>query len=122
MLALPASVRVYLASEPVDMRRGHDGLFEIVKSWVLDPFSGDLFAFVGKRRDRMKVLVWHRGGFVLLYKRLEKGRFRIPNVKPGAKRVVLDATELAMLLDGIDLSRVKRPDLWTPPARATATA
>jgi transposase len=122
VLALPASVRVYLASEPVDMRRGHDGLFEIVKSWGLDPFSGDLFAFVGKRRDRVKILVWHRGGFVLLYKRLEKGRFRIPQVKPGAKRVVLDATELAMLLDGIDLSRVKRPDLWTPPARATASA
>ena len=122
VLALPASVRVYLASEPVDMRRGHDGLFEIVKSWGLDPFSGDLFAFVGKRRDRVKILVWHRGGFVLLYKRLEKGRFRIPQVKPGAKRVVLDATELAMLLDGIDLSRVKRPDFWTPPARATASA
>jgi transposase len=122
VLALPASVRVYLASEPVDMRRGHDGLFEIVKSWGLDPFSGDLFAFVGKRRDRVKILVWHRGGVVLLYKRLEKGRFRIPQVKPGAKRVVLDATELAMLLDGIDLSRVKRPDLWTPPARATASA
>jgi transposase len=122
VLALPASVRVYLASEPVDMRRGHDGLFEIVKSWGLDPFSGDLFAFVGKRSDRVKVLVWHRGGFVLLYKRLEKGRFRIPRVKPGATRVVLDATELAMLLDGIDLSRVKLPDLWTPPARATASA
>lgn len=122
MLSLPASVRVYLASEPVDMRRGHNGLFELVKSWGLDPFSGDLFAFVGKRHDRVKVLVWHRGGFVLLYKRLEKGRFRIPKVKPGATRVVLDATELAMLLDGIDLSRVKRPDLWTPPARAAASA
>jgi transposase len=122
VLSLPASVRVYLASEPVDMRRGHNGLFELVKSWGLDPFSGDLFAFVGKRHDRVKVLVWHRGGFVLLYKRLEKGRFRIPKVKPGATRVVLDATELAMLLDGIDLSRVKRPDLWTPPARAAASA
>jgi transposase len=86
MLALPASVRVYLASEPVDMRRGHDGLFAIVKNWGLDPFSGDLFGFVGKRRDRAKILVWHRGGFVLLYKRLEKGRFRIPRVEPGAMR------------------------------------
>lgn len=117
MLALPASVRVYVASEPVDMRRGHDGLFAIVKSWGLDPFSGDLFGFVGKRRDRLKVLVWHRGGFILLYKRLEKGRFRIPVVKAGETRAVLDATDLTMLLDGIDLARVNRPALWHPPSR-----
>lgn len=117
MLALPATVRVYMASEPVDMRRGHNGLFEMVRAWGLDAFSGDLFGFVGKRRDRVKILVWHRGGFVLIYKRLEKGRFRIPQVKPGAHRAVLDATELTMLLDGIDVSRVQRPELWTPPER-----
>lgn len=114
MLALPPSVRVYLASEPVDMRRGHDGLFELVKKWGLDPFSEDLFGFIGKRRDRAKILVWYRGGFVLIYKRLEKGRFQIPRVAPGSTRAVLDATELTMLLDGIDLSRVKRPELWEP--------
>jgi transposase len=51
------------------MRAGHDGLFAIVNSWGLDPFNGDLFAFVGKRSDRIKILVWHRGGFLLLYKR-----------------------------------------------------
>jgi transposase len=117
MLSLPATVRVYLASEPVDMRRGHDGLFAIIQGWGLDPFSGDLFGFVGKRRDRAKILVWHRGGFVLLYKRLEKGRFRIPTVQAGVTRAVLDATELAMLLDGIDLAQVKRPTLWAPPQR-----
>jgi transposase len=117
MLSLPASVRVFIASEPVDMRRGHDGLFAIVKSWGLDPFSGDLYGFVGKRRNRAKILVWHRGGFVLVYKRLEKGCFRIPAVEPGANRAVLDATELAMLLDGIDLAHVKRPALWSPAAK-----
>jgi len=118
MLSLPASVRVYLASEPVDMRCGHDGLFAIVRSWGLDPFSGDLYGFIGKRRNRAKILVWHRGGFVLVYKRLEKGRFRIPSVTGGSNRAVLDATELTMLLDGIDLSRVKRPSLWSPPQAA----
>jgi transposase len=121
VLSLPASARVYLASEPVDMRRGHDGLFAIVKGWGLDPFSGDLFGFIGKRLDRAKILVWHRGGFVLLYKRLEKGRFRIPRVEVGETRAVLDATELTMLLDGIDLSRVKRPKLWSPPRVSDAT-
>lgn len=114
MLALPASVRVYVASEPVDMRRGHDGLFAIVKSWGLDPFSGNLYCFIGKRRDRIKILVWHRGGFLLLYKRLERGRFRVPRVLPGSSTAVLDATDLTMLLDGIDLDGVKRPNLWSP--------
>lgn len=70
---------------------------------------------MGKRRDRLKILVWHRGGFVLIYKRLEKGRFRIPRVKPGDSRAVLDSTDLTMLLDGIDLSGVNRPALWSPP-------
>lgn len=117
MWSFPPSVRVFLASEPIDMRRGHDGLFAIVRSWDLDPFSGDLFAFVGKRRDRVKILVRHRGGFLLLYKRLEKGRFRIPRVEPGSRTAKLDATDLTMLLDGIDVERVKRPKLWDPPRR-----
>ena len=114
MLSLPRSVKVYLSSAPMDMRRGHDGLFAVVKQWGLDPFSGHLFAFVGKRGDRIKILVWDRGGFLLLYKRLEKGRFRLPRVPEGSTTVTLDATELSMLLDGIDVSRVRRPALWEP--------
>jgi transposase len=114
VFALSPHVRVYLASQPVDMRAGHDGLFAIVKSWGLNPFGGDLFAFVGKRGDRAKILLWHRGGFLLLYKRLEKGRFRIPTIEPGTRTATLDATELTMLLDGIDVARVKRPALWEP--------
>ncbi len=117
MLTLPRSVRVYLASAPVDMRRGHDGLLSIVRGWGLDPFSGHLFAFVGRRADRLKVLMWDRGGFVVVYKRLERGRFRLPKVTAGTSTVVLDSTELAMLLDGIDLRGVRRPALWEP-ARA----
>jgi transposase len=119
MLALPASVRVYLASEPVDMRRGHDGLFAVVRAWSLDPFSGHLFVFVGKAKNRIKVLFWHRGGFVLVYKRLEKGRFRMPRVRARSRTVTLDATDLTMLLDGIDFEQVKRPKLWDPPVSAT---
>jgi transposase len=115
-------VRVFLASQPVDMRAGHDGLFAIVKEWGLDPFTGDLFAFVGKRGDRVKILVWHRGGVLLMYKRLERGRFRIPQVDRGQRTALLDATQLAMLLDGMDVTHVKRPSLWEPPTSArTAT-
>lgn len=115
MLTLPASVRVYLAATPVDLRRGHDGLVAIVRSeWRLDPFAGHLFVFLGRRLDRVKILVWDRNGFVLYYKRLSKGRFRMPRVKPGAERVEMDATTLAMLLDGIDVQHVRRPAVWSP--------
>lgn len=117
MLTLPPSVRVYLAAEPVDLRRGHDGLVAIVRNtWKLNPFDGHLFVFLGKRLDRVKVLAWDRNGFVLYYKRLSKGRFRMPSVSSSATRVEMDATALAMLLDGIDVERVCRPSAWTPPA------
>ena len=117
MLTLPSSVRVYLATEPVDLRRGHDGLVAIVRStWRLDPFAGHLFVFLGRRLDRVKILVWDRNGFVLYYKRLSQGRFRMPKVASGAMHVQMDATTLAMLLDGIDVRYVQRPATWTPPA------
>jgi transposase len=117
MLTLPASVRVYLAAEPMDLRRGHDGLVAIVRSeWRLNPFDGHLFVFLGRRLDRVKILVWDRNGFVLYYKRLSQGRFRMPRVPEGAERIEMDATTLAMLLDGIDVKYVRRPPVWSPPA------
>ncbi|MBU8901063.1 IS66 family insertion sequence element accessory protein TnpB [Corallococcus sp. M34] len=121
MFTLPASVRVVLATEPVDMRKSIDGLMALVQSgWGEDVYSGHLFAFVSRRGDRIKVLAWSRGGFVLLYKRLETGRFRLPKVDTEARTVALDATQLAMLLDGIDVAEVRRPSAWAPPGR-TAT-
>lgn len=123
MLTLPPSVRIFLAAEPVDMRRGHDGLCAIVRNqWKFDLFAGHLFVFVGKRGDRCKILFWDRGGFVLYYKRLEKGRFRLPHVLAGAASVVMDATELAMLLDGIDVVKVHRPARWIPPQSSTRSS
>ena len=119
MLTLPSSVRVYLAAEPVDLRRGHDGLVALVRhTWRLNPFDGHLFVFLGRRRDRVKILAWDRNGFVLYYKRLSQGRFRMPSIPAGATRVEMDATTLAMLLDGIDVRHVRRPTPWTPPAVA----
>ena len=120
MLTLPASVRVYMAAEPVDLRRGHDGLVAIVRStWKLNPFDGHLFVFLGKRLDRVKILAWDRNGFVLYYKRLSQGRFRLPAIPRGAQRVEMDATTLAMLLDGIDVKYVCRPTRWQPPESPT---
>lgn len=118
---MPSSVRVYLAAEPVDLRRGHDGLVAIVRgTWRLNPFEGHLFVFLGRRLDRVKILVWDRNGFVLYYKRLSQGRFRMPRVPTGATRIEMDATTLAMLLDGIDVKHVKRPSAWTPPSTIAA--
>ena len=120
MLTLPPSVRVYLAAERVDLRRGHDGLVAIVRSqWKLDPFDGHLFVFLGRRLDRVKILAWDRNGFVLYYKRLSQGRFRMPRVPQNAERVEMDGTTLAMLLDGIDVKYVRRPAPWSPPARVS---
>ena len=82
--------------------------------WKLNPFAGHLFVFFGRRLDRVKILVWDRNGFVLYYKRLSQGRFRMPTVPADATRVELDATTLAMLLDGIDVKHVRRPTHWTP--------
>lgn len=122
MLTLPPSVRIYLATGKVDLRRGHDGLGAIVRNqWKADIYGGHLFVFVGRRADRCKILFWDRGGFVLYYKRLERGRFRVPTISAGANSVTIDATELAMLLDGIDVVSVKRPKRWEP-ARAVGPA
>jgi transposase len=73
-----------------------------------------LFVFLGRRADRCKILFWDRGGFVVAYKRLERGRFRLPSIPQDAQSVALDSTALAMLLDGIDVKRVRRPELWGP--------
>ncbi len=115
MLSLPSSVRIYLSGEPTDMRKQHNGLLAIVQyHWELDPFSGHMFVFINKRGDRAKILFWDNGGFVLVYKRLEKGKFKRPRGAQSGVNVSLDATELAMLLDGIDVSKVRRPRKWRP--------
>ena len=121
MLTLPSAVRIYLCAEPVDMRKGIDGLSSLVCGALrLDVFSGHVFVFLGRRPTRVKLLFWDRGGFVLVQKRLERGRFQRPSVSSEATTVSLDATTLTMLLDGIDVRGVRRPAAWTPPSASTA--
>ena len=89
MIHLPASVRVYLATAPCDMRRSFDGLHALVSAVLrLDAFTGHLFVFANKRRDRVKILYWDRDGFALWAKRLEEGpmRCRFPNLAKCARR------------------------------------
>jgi len=118
VLSLGPGVQVVLATEPVDLRRGHDGLVTLVRTlWRADPYSGTLFVFFGRRQDRVKVLFFSAGGFVVYYKRLERGRFSMPRVPEGASQIVLEPGSLAMLLDGVDLRAVRRAPMWKPDAR-----
>jgi transposase len=97
------------------MRRSIDGLMAMVEAELReDAYSGHLFVFVSRRGDRAKILTFDKGGFVLYYKRLERGHFRLPHLDPNAMAVEIDATQLSMLLDGIDYSRVRRPKPWMP--------
>lgn len=115
MLTLPPSVRIYLAPEPVDLRKGFEGLGAIVRgAWKMDLFAGHLFVFLGRRLDRCKILFWDRAGLVVYYKRLERGRFRVPRRSRDGKVLEMEATELAMLLDGLDFGRVQKPERWVP--------
>jgi len=101
--------RIWLAVESTDMRCGFDRLAERVKTVIAqDPLGDSLFVFRSRRGDRLKILTWDRDGFVLWYKRLEAGVFKLPRVSPGARSVELRASELAMILDGIDMTKLKR--------------
>lgn len=101
--------RVFVCTTPTDMRKSFDGLCGLVTdSLKQDPLCGAMFLFCNRRRDRLKLLYWDNDGYALWYKRLEQGTFQIP-VKPGgADHVALSQGELAMLLDGIDLSQIRR--------------
>ena len=103
------ATRIWLAVEATDMRCGFDRLAERVKAVIgQEPLSGHYFLFRSRRGDRLKILVWDRDGFVLWYKRLESGAFKLPRMDAGARSVELRASELAMVLDGIDVSKLKR--------------
>jgi transposase len=114
MLGLPPSVRIHFATALVDMRNGIDGLRRMVEGTLKkDPYEGHLFVFVGKAKDKIKILFWDRSGFVLYLKRLERGRFQLPAVNLRTLHVELEPAQLAMLLDGIDLN-ARRLARWNP--------
>jgi transposase len=105
----PSAMRIWLATVPADMRCGFDRLADLAKSVTSqDPLGGHLFVFRGRCGDRLKVLYWDKDGFALWYKRLEEGTFKWPRVADDQLSVELRPSELAMMLDGIDLRSVKR--------------
>jgi transposase len=117
MIALPtlgtldrwAESRIWLAVEPADMRCGFDRLAELAQAVTSrNPMEGHLFLFRGRGGDRLKILYWDKDGWALWYKRLEEGTFKLPRIEEGQTSVELRPSELAMLLDGIDLKSVRR--------------
>jgi transposase len=127
MLSIPGQVKIFLGVQPVDMRKGFDTLAALVSDVLrADPLSGHLFVFRSKRADRVKLLYWAGDGFAIWYKRLESGTFRFPQAAEGQASLTISATDLAMLLDGVDLASVKRrrryrlPEAHAAGQRATA--
>jgi transposase len=111
---IPSNLRVHLALEPVSLHKSIDGLCaEIRRRFGDDPLSGHVFVFLNRSRTGVKLLVWDHGGFVLLYKRLERGRFRLPQAN-GGDRVPMTSAELGALLEGIDLRAATRTKVWNP--------
>jgi transposase len=117
VLSVPSQVKIFLCAEASDMRKGFDTLAGVVREALgLDPLSGHLFVFRSRRGDRVKLLWWDADGWVLFYKRLEVGNFFFPAAGEGQRSVTISAADLAMLLDGVDLSSVRRGRRYRRPA------
>ena len=109
MLSLSPNVQIYLCTAPTDMRKSFDGLSALVASVMnQDLLSGHLFLFLNRRRDHIKLMYWDRDGLAIWYKRLEAGTFEAPSAQADQSHLELDATQFALLLNGVSLESAKR--------------
>jgi transposase len=117
MLALTSAHRYLLRKAPTDMRKGFDSLCGLVRNELgRDPLSGEVFVFIGPRRDRIKLLLYESGGFVLWYKRLEKGTIELPQGE-GALRLTWQ--QLVLMIEGIKLDQPRTRPRWSPADHST---
>jgi transposase len=108
MILLSSTVRIFLCTRPTDMRKGFDGLTGLVQEcFDQELLTGHLFLFLNRRRDRIKILYFDRDGLAIWYKRLEAGSFEIPRASEGDS-IELQATQLALILSGIDLKSARQ--------------
>jgi len=109
MFSVGSATRIYVAAGSTDMRKGFEGLFGLVRDRLqCDPLSGHVFLFANAQRNRLKLLFWDGSGLWVCAKRLERGRFRWPEIRAGETNVTLTHEELALLLGGIDLTSTRR--------------
>ena len=120
MIVVPRSVRVYFATQPANLRMSFEGLSNQVREVLRhDPLAGHVFVFLNRRKTMVKLLVYTRGGYTIVHKRLEQGTFAFPaRVVDGAASVAIDVHELAMLLEGIDIRHARTSSRWEPPMHA----
>jgi transposase len=117
MLSLSPSIRIFVHTEPIDMRKQFNGLHAIVMhSLEQDVMRGDYFVFFNRLQQRCKILYWDRDGLVVWAKRLERGRFQIPSGRAGELAVEIDGTTLVMILGGVDLKSVQRRKRYQVPS------
>jgi transposase len=116
MLLLPRAVKVYVATKPVRLNRSFDGLSVVVREVMRrNPLSGHVFVFFNRRRTMVKLLVWTRGGFTIVHKRLERGTFaRLFSKGETRTHAEVDIHELSMMLEGIELSTARASKRWEP--------
>ena len=108
MLALSNSLRYFLYRHDTDMRKGFDGLSGVVRQGLSkDPLSGDMFIFLNRRRNQIKLLMWERDGFSIYHKRLEQGTYELP-LHDGSDSIDIRSDELMLILQGISLKSVRR--------------
>ena len=114
MFGLSLATRIHIGVEAIDMRKGFDGLFGLVRDHLgQDPLSGHLFLFTNRARTRVKAIVWDGSGLWICAKRLERGRFHWPASGEGKTRsVTMRPEELAMLLNGLDLKQAEHRKNW----------
>ena len=115
MLNLESQTSIYLYTSPADMRKGFDGLMGLIAQAAMGDVYHGLFVFCNRRADRMKILYFDRDGLAIWYKRLEQGRFQWPTPTSGRTSMTIDASELRLMLDGIDFRSVKRRRRWSQP-------
>lgn len=116
MLSFPSGVRLFLATQPTDLRKSYDGLSALVQgSFGRGSTSGDLFIFLNRRGTQVRMLFWDRDGYCILMKRLERGTFRQRRSENGETHVEIDAGELGMLLEGIDAKAIHRRKRYRAP-------
>lgn len=115
MFTLSSTNSFHLYSQPTDMRKSFDGLSGLIQNNLeSNPCNGDVFIFINKRRDKIKLLHWQGISFTLYYKRLEEGTFEVPIYDPEVGSVVLNYTQIVMLVDGLTIKNIKKRKRYAP--------
>ena len=115
MFALTAENTFHLYSHPTDMRKSFDSLSGLVRNGLdYDPGNGDVFIFINKSRDKIKLLHWQGSGYLLYYKRLEKGTFELPRYDASIGSISLSYTQMVMIIDGLSIKNLQKRTRYAP--------